>query len=63
MSTRRGLISAMVTALVLGMVGATPSGGASDGAVVAKRYASCKALNRVYPHGVGRRGARDKKRH
>lgn len=26
-----------------------------------KRYANCKALNKVYPHGVGRTaGARDK---
>nr|WP_284288837.1 excalibur calcium-binding domain-containing protein [Angustibacter aerolatus] len=24
-----------------------------------KRYANCAALNRVYPHGVGRSGARD----
>lgn len=25
-----------------------------------KRYANCTALNRVYKHGVGRKGARDK---
>ena len=26
----------------------------------AKHYKSCKALNKVYPHGVGRKGARDR---
>jgi hypothetical protein len=34
----------------------------SPGAANATRgkYANCKALNRKYPHGVGRVGARDK---
>jgi hypothetical protein len=30
------------------------------GSVVARRYSNCKALNRRYAHGVGRRGARDR---
>lgn len=25
-----------------------------------KKYANCKALNKVYKHGVGRKGAKDK---
>lgn len=32
----------------------------SAGDLVPRRYSRCKALNRVYPHGVGRLGARDK---
>jgi hypothetical protein len=28
--------------------------------VLPRKYPRCKALNRVYPHGVGRRGARDR---
>ncbi|MFU8852102.1 excalibur calcium-binding domain-containing protein [Micromonospora sp. SL1-18] len=28
----------------------------------AKRYANCTALNKVYKHGVGRKGAKDKVR-
>jgi hypothetical protein len=48
---RRMLLAATaVVALCL-----VPSAGAS-----AKHYPSCKALNRDYPHGVGRKGARDK---
>ena len=27
-----------------------------------KSYKNCKALNKVYPHGVGKKGARDKVR-
>lgn len=29
-------------------------------ASAAKRYANCAALNKAYPHGVGKPGARDK---
>jgi Excalibur calcium-binding domain len=28
--------------------------------VLPRQYSNCKALNRRYPHGVGRRGARDR---
>jgi Excalibur calcium-binding domain len=35
-------------------------GSASGGVPAARRYTNCKALNRVYPHGVGRPGAHDK---
>lgn len=29
-------------------------------AAAAKKYKNCAALNRDYPHGVGKKGARDK---
>lgn len=32
----------------------------ADAAVAAKHYKSCKALQEDYPHGVGRKGAKDK---
>jgi hypothetical protein len=32
----------------------------SSAAVKPKRYANCTALNKVYPHGVGKPGAVDK---
>ena len=32
---------------------------ASAKAPMASKFRNCKALNRVYPHGVGRYGARD----
>ena len=52
MHIRRSLVAAMTAALVL--AGAAPSYGA------AKSYKNCTALNKDYPHGVGRQGARDK---
>jgi Excalibur calcium-binding domain len=36
------------------------AGSAADAAVKPKKYSSCKALNAVYPHGVGKPGAKDK---
>jgi hypothetical protein len=42
--------------LVLG-VGVAPATAAK-----AKKYANCAALNKVYPHRVGKKGARDKTR-
>jgi hypothetical protein len=38
---------------------ATPSSASATSATPGK-YANCKALNRKYPHGIGRVGARDK---
>ena len=32
----------------------------SADAAAARRFANCTQLNKVYPHGVGRRGARDR---
>ncbi len=40
-----------------------PNGGiaaVSSTAAASKTYRNCTALNKVYPHGVGRVGARDK---
>ncbi|MET1039328.1 MAG: hypothetical protein ABW075_13720, partial [Aeromicrobium sp.] len=42
--------------LTIGMV-ATAS---SAEAVPAKKYKNCTQLNKVYPHGVGKPGAKDK---
>ena len=36
------------------------AGPAADAATRAKSYKNCSALNRDYPHGVGRENARDK---
>lgn len=32
----------------------------ADAAPKAKSYTNCAALNKVYPHGVGKKGAKDK---
>ena len=52
MNARRMLVAATTAALLLGT--AAPSHAA------AKTYKNCTALNKAYPHGVGRNGARDK---
>ena len=52
MHVRRSLVAAMTAALVL--AGAAPSYGAAES------YKNCAALNKDFPHGVGRQGARDK---
>jgi uncharacterized membrane protein len=43
-----------VTSAGLLLAGAAPSQAA------ATKYKNCAALNKVYPHGVGKKGARDK---
>ena len=50
---RSMLVTTMTTSLLLGAT-AAPSQGA------ATKYKNCAALNKAYPHGVGRKGARDK---
>jgi uncharacterized membrane protein len=45
---------AAVVALPLGVATAQAA------APVAREYANCTALNKVYPHGVGKKGARDR---
>jgi Excalibur calcium-binding domain len=52
---------AVTVGLVLAL-GVVPAASVSDAApsIVYKRYRNCAALNAVYPHGVGRVGARDK---
>jgi hypothetical protein len=52
----RRVFALTVTALLL----AAPTTAAmGSGGAASKSYPNCKALNRVYPHGVGRVGARD----
>lgn len=45
-----------VAILVAGL--ASTASGSTDGS--ARKFKNCTALNKVYPHGVGRVGARDK---
>lgn len=54
--TRRIAIVAAGLSLTFGVV-ATAS---SAEAVPAKKYQNCAKLNAVYPHGVGKPGAKDK---
>jgi hypothetical protein len=53
---RRILLAATAVIALASLGGMVPS----VGAATAKHYRSCKALNKDYPHGVGRKGARDK---
>jgi hypothetical protein len=55
-SFRRSIVAGLVATIVVGGAGA----GSSHGAAKPKSYKDCKALNRDYPHGVGRKNARDK---
>jgi hypothetical protein len=63
------LLAAAALTLTLGAVpaaAASPAGvdrvaaAAAAKAPAAKKYANCTALNRVYPHGVGKSGAVDR---
>ena len=68
-SGRRAVVLALSFAamLVLGSVGSASASRVGTGAhassiaatVKAKEYANCTALNKVYPHGVGRKHAKD----
>lgn len=58
MTIRKWTIGVGVTAL-LG-VSMTMSSPASAAPPRPKKYSSCAQLNQVYPHGVGRKGAKDK---
>ena len=53
---RRSLLAVTAAAALLSLGGVVQSADAAR----AKHYKSCKALNKVYPHGVGRKGARDR---
>jgi hypothetical protein len=44
------------TAALVSGVGVLPA----DAAPKPKSYTNCTALNKVYPHGVGKKGARDR---
>jgi len=45
----------LIPVLLVGLVPAVPAE-----ASAARKFKNCSALNKVYPHGVGRPGARDK---
>lgn len=48
-------------AVTAALLVAAPAAASVDSAMAtAKTFKNCTALNRVYPHGVGRVGARDK---
>lgn len=49
--------SVLGRALALGLVGA---GLAMPADAAAKHYANCTAMHKAYPHGVGKKGAKDK---
>ena len=52
-----GAVAGATVALIL----ASPAGaGVERATATAKTFRNCTALNRVYPHGVGRVGARDR---
>jgi uncharacterized membrane protein len=54
MTFRRSLTAVLIAALGMG------AASAPAGAAKAKSYKNCSAMNDVYPHGVGRKGASDK---
>ena len=69
---RRGGAALLAAAAITLTLGAAPATAASPAGVdrvaaaapakapAAKKYANCTALNRVYPHGVGKSGAVDR---
>ena len=54
-----GATTAALLPAQLSMAKASGATVASAKASTASTFRNCKALNRVYPHGVGRYGARD----
>lgn len=57
MTVRRPAAVAILAAAALLVTSAAPSQAAAPRP---RAYPTCTALNQVYPHGVGRAGARDK---
>jgi hypothetical protein len=47
----------VLSVAAIGVALISTTGGVAD---AAKTYSNCTKLNRVYPHGVGKPGARDK---
>jgi len=56
----RTAVRVAVAALLTTGVVATTATGAYAALPTPKKYANCAALNKVYKHGVGRKGAKDK---
>ncbi len=77
-SIRSGGIALIAGAMLLGLLGPVVAAEAAPGpsaasavapvaavahpVLAAKTYKNCTALNKKYPHGVGRKGARDRVR-
>jgi len=58
---RKGAVSLLVLVLSgFALPASAHSAGLQGTQIAAVKYANCAALNKVYPHGVGRTGARDK---
>jgi hypothetical protein len=53
----RAITALLAASLALAGVGVASASGAVD--VAARNFANCTALNKVYPHGVGKWGAKD----
>ena len=54
---KRSTTAIIATAAILsGMLGSADSSLAAPGA---RHFSNCTAMHKVYPHGVGRQGARD----
>ncbi|MET4136657.1 excalibur calcium-binding domain-containing protein [Pseudarthrobacter sp. PvP090] len=56
MRVKKSLVASVAAAAVLLTVSAVPAHAAPS----PKSYKNCTELNKVYPHGVGKTGARDK---
>ena len=58
----RGSVAAVSLAIVLGLSGLSGQAAlaAQPTTHAAKTYANCDALHKKYPHGVGKKGAKDK---
>jgi hypothetical protein len=52
---RRALVAVLITTLWLGTGAAVTQGAAKP-----RSFKNCTAMNKVYPHGVGRKHAHDK---
>lgn len=60
MSLAAAAFAVFATPANSGVVGFTTATSPSAAAATPGKFQNCKALNRRYPHGVGRVGARDK---
>ena len=53
-------LTGLMMAIALVLSGGVATSSAASAAPNAKKFANCKALNKKYPHGVGKRGAKDR---
>lgn len=59
-SLRRGGVAVALVALSLTGANVVSSTAVTNAATPTTKFANCTALNKVYKHGVGQRGAKDK---